>query len=1037
MRFKFKILIFNLWMFFYSHAQTPYNYSFKNFGESEGMTEKRIYSFTQDNYGTIWLGTSSGLYSFDGKRFSKHYSTEDRPGHQINNILQTVYYENDKLWFSSINAIQTYDLKSKKYTSFNYRNPINERVIKEYVNAFYRDSKGNFWIGTRKGFWYLYNESAKTCKQFIPRSKQITENSKFISKFIEISNGKVLAITFNGVFEFDQSGKIESFFNIDSANEYSDGFYDKSKNCVWLAGGFDGIVKFDLTNKSFIKKQLVEKQTENSNPANYVTSICKKSENEFWFAANTLGVFNFKENSFYIIPETYKDEYSFKTSLISRLYLDEEKNLWIPSFKGLSMLPWQNDQIKTIPLFNKFAQYTVEPFGVLQYKNSDLLIANNTSNGLLWWKAKEKKIELIENPYFKGKFKEFRGIFSLAKNSKNEIYCISENKIFKLNQVSNSLEALHFSGDSTLKNLTRIIFDKKDNCYFFSPNNGFYFLNNQTKVIKHFNLKDIDNKNKDIASNLIVPRMVDSQNKAWFALTEGVYCYNGINNFVHYATQPAINTGAKLTQSYDIIEYSKGNYWITSQDNGVFNLQLKNGKSYLYNYTQKNSGLPSDYCNRIVKDKKGFLWIGTLNGLVKFNEATKKVVTILNKQNGLQEDSAALMMNLLSNDKLVINYYGFLSVIDIANYKFNVKKPTVSFSSVSILDKVVELTKNDLDLKYNQNFITFNWKTNAYNNFNQNKYAYKIVGVTNRWIETKDNNVVLSNLENGRYAFFVKAANNDGVWSEPIVFFFTIHPPFWRTWWFYSLLTIFSLSILYGFYYYKLQKIKLEEKLKAQFAKDLAQIEMKALRAQMNPHFIFNSLNSIQKFILKNDTFAASQYLTKFSKLIRLILDHSNQNYIRLTNEIEQLKLYTEIEALRFDNQFDYEFIVDNFIINDHTYIPSMIIQPYIENAIWHGLLHKETKGKLTVKIEKSSSDCVKVEVEDNGIGREKAQELKSKQVLKKKSYGMEITHNRIDILNKIENNNTICNIIDLKDEKHVAIGTKVELIIPLKINLS
>lgn len=208
----------------------------------------------------------------------------------------------------------------------------------------------------------------------------------------------------------------------------------------------------------------------------------------------------------------------------------------------------------------------------------------------------------------------------------------------------------------------------------------------------------------------------------------------------------------------------------------------------------------------------------------------------------------------------------------------------------------------------------------------------------------------MSNLENGKYAFFVKAANNDGVWSKPIVCFFTIHPPFWRTWWFNTLLIIVLLSILYGFYYYKLQKIKLEEKLKAQFLKDLAQIEMKALRAQMNPHFIFNSLNSIQKFILKNDTFAASQYLTKFSKLIRLILDHSNQNYIRLTNEIEQLKLYTEIEALRFDNQFDYEFILDNSIINDHTYIPSMIIQPYIENAIWHGLLHKETKRETYCK---------------------------------------------------------------------------------------
>jgi len=212
----------------------------------------------------------------------------------------------------------------------------------------------------------------------------------------------------------------------------------------------------------------------------------------------------------------------------------------------------------------------------------------------------------------------------------------------------------------------------------------------------------------------------------------------------------------------------------------------------------------------------------------------------------------------------------------------------------------------------------------------------------------------------------------------------------------------------------------------------LAEIEMKALRAQMNPHFIFNSLNSIQKYILKNDTFAASQYLTKFSKLIRLILDHSNQNFISLSSEIELLKLYVEIEDMRFDNQFDYHFEIAENLNSESIQIPSMIIQPYIENAIWHGLLHKETKGILSITF-KEKDGCIKVIVDDDGIGREKALEIKSKQVLKKKSYGLQITEDRIAILNKTQNSKTKISIIDKMDNTGHAIGTRVELLIPVK----
>jgi putative methionine-R-sulfoxide reductase with GAF domain len=211
----------------------------------------------------------------------------------------------------------------------------------------------------------------------------------------------------------------------------------------------------------------------------------------------------------------------------------------------------------------------------------------------------------------------------------------------------------------------------------------------------------------------------------------------------------------------------------------------------------------------------------------------------------------------------------------------------------------------------------------------------------------------------------------------------------------------------------------------------MAEVEMQALRAQMNPHFIFNCLNSINRYIVKSDQQTASLYLTKFAKLIRLILDNSNSKNVLLSSELEALKLYIDMEALRFDKKFSYQVEVDEGIGPDSIEVPPLIIQPYVENAIWHGLLHKQTVGHLHIHFSMSGSSlqCV---IKDNGVGREKANELRSKSVTTKKSLGMKLTEDRLALLNKHAQRNASINIIDLKDERGEALGTQVILLIPI-----
>lgn len=211
-----------------------------------------------------------------------------------------------------------------------------------------------------------------------------------------------------------------------------------------------------------------------------------------------------------------------------------------------------------------------------------------------------------------------------------------------------------------------------------------------------------------------------------------------------------------------------------------------------------------------------------------------------------------------------------------------------------------------------------------------------------------------------------------------------------------------------------------------------AEIEMKALRAQMNPHFIFNSLNSINKYILKSDHITASRYLTRFAKLIRLILDNSDSKEVALSDELEALNLYIEMESMRFTNKFSYSIVVDENVSTDTLQVPPLIIQPYVENAIWHGLLHKVSDGKLLISVKKTNENMLQCIIEDNGVGRNKAMELKSKSANSNKSLGMKLIEERINILNQNTSLNGRIEIIDLYDALGQGAGTKVIITIPI-----
>ena len=222
------------------------------------------------------------------------------------------------------------------------------------------------------------------------------------------------------------------------------------------------------------------------------------------------------------------------------------------------------------------------------------------------------------------------------------------------------------------------------------------------------------------------------------------------------------------------------------------------------------------------------------------------------------------------------------------------------------------------------------------------------------------------------------------------------------------------------------------QQVQTNFDRKIAETEMTALRAQMNPHFIFNCLNSIKLYTLENDSQTASEYLTIFSQLIRLVLENSQSEQVTLQKELETLRLYIELEAMRFKSKVHYEINVDSAIDQQFTEIPPLLLQPYVENAIWHGLMHKKEGGNIKIDVSQPSEHLLYIEITDNGVGRELAATYKSKSATRQKSYGLKMTSERIDIINQLYKTQANVNIIDLKDAMNNATGTKVTIQIPI-----
>jgi hypothetical protein len=456
-------------------------------------------------------------------------------------------------------------------------------------------------------------------------------------------------------------------------------------------------------------------------------------------------------------------------------------------------------------------------------------------------------------------------------------------------------------------------------------------------------------------------------------------------------------------------------------------------KDLSYKLIGKAQGLPSASCTAILPDSNETVWIGTNKGisLLKINaDNSASVIATINTSNGLPSNE---IIRLAKRGSIL--YAGTqegLCTIDISLPYLNSTPPPVFISSIYLNKKPIT-SQTCTTFKHNENNFRFYIDCISFKNMFTPFYYYRLRGYDTTLLKSSAEFIEYNNLLPGTYQLEVYGVNNNQVRSiAPAVYHFSIAKPFWLRWWFILLEILTSAGVLLCFFQIRLNRIRKKDEEKTKFNMLILESQMTALRSQMNPHFIFNSINSIQNYILKENTQQAYDYLAKFSKLIRMVLGNSKENMLTLEQELSTLSLYVDLEQLRFDNAFHFTIFIDKKVDPRNYMLPGMLLQPFVENAIWHGIMPLKGKrqGEITINIT-TDSDSMFICIEDNGVGREQSASFNKNST--HKSIGMQLCENRLSILNSTTNNKKYSFIVeDLLDIEKMPAGTKVIITTPI-----
>ena len=1019
----------------YSLCGQPGVVRFDHFNLEDGLSQGSIYCVLQDQKGFLWFGTQDGLNKYDGYEFTIYRHDKYDTMSLSDNCVNALYEDREGyLWIGTLSGgLNRLNRRTNTFESYQASEEGNGSLSSNTISSIFQDHKGRIWVGTDDGLNLMEGDNFTKFHHDPSNAKSVSGNH--ITCIYEDRQENLWIGTTRGLNRYDPDTQTFKLYSL-----YPDGHQGKSshitsvymdeKENLFVGTLGDGLLALALSAGRDVQPRF-KRVTFPGIEMNEVSSILSDYDGNLWIGFHEEGLVRWN-------PDTYAQTHfranpvqssNLSNDRVSALFLDKFGNLWIGTLNGINKLNLSN---------RKFVAYQNRP-GIRGDIGNSIFAISMDKDGNIWTGTRGGLFILTADQevkeyrhWLRGSDKRGDAIRSVCKDNKDRMWIGTEKGTLEtLDLRTGRFRAIPID-THWRANPVYVIRQDSGGILWLGTLEGLYSFDPATMQVRHYDWQEsiqAGTRHREIRSI-----EMDERDNLWIGTRgAGLFYFDKKNEtFLSYLNNPADSFSISSNVIASIyVDQKRDAIWIGTASG--FN-KFVPGQNRFISYTERD-GLPNDVVYGVLPDDDGFLWLSTNNGIAKF-DPEKNIFRIYDASDGLQgnEFNAGAYYKSQTGELFFggINGYNSFFPREITD---NVLLPEIVLTGFTVFNERVSLSTSPeytdtIRLSYTDDVFSFEFSALHLTAPEKNRYAYMLEGFDQDWVYTQRRFATYTNLDPGNYVFRVKATNNDGIWNkEGLSVNIFINPPFWQTWWFYVMGTLLGMSLIWAAYRLRIGQIRKEEKLKTEFNKKLADVEMTALRAQMNPHFLFNCLNSINRFIVRSDAETASNYLTKFSRLIRLILQNSKAHTITLKNELEALRLYIEMEEMRFENRFDYYIHVDEEVESEFVEVPPLLLQPYVENAIWHGLMHKEARGRLTVEI-KQENGWLRCVIEDNGIGRQKAQQLKSKSATRDKSMGMKITTDRLNLYHQ----KTKVQVIDLTDSKGNPAGTRVTLGFPYAV---
>lgn len=961
------------------------SYHFRNYSVDDGMPFVQVFTIYQDTRGYLWMGAYGGLSKFDGLTFKNYSPLNGLPNHWVNAITE---HENNTLWVGTIEGLAK--LQDEVFTTYTTK----DGLPSDYISCLLRDERNNLFVGTDRGL-AKYNAGKFDKLAVDPKYPDLS----ILCFYQEPNTGKIWIGTTEGVYEFANGQFTQQRFPVFYENDIR--AINKDKNGRIVAGTHDGL--FILEGglfRQFIPPDGTEVPLINS----MVTDI----SGVLWIGAVN-GLYSFDGTRFE--HNTISDDVNVER--VISVYNDYENNVWIGTASGL---------------------FRFRGKGFVSYGKRDGLLGNfifgitKDKQGQMWFCSDEKGVFRYDG----ATFKQFDKKEGMPSDKTSAVFPLDDGSVLVgtanglVQFVKGKISKIYTAKDGLNNDSVNVIYRDTKGVLWLGGNNGITRVDEEGKDWKFTPFYITSPGPKPDVWSLYQ----DSKGTFWV----GTYL-GGLFTFENGAFRRMDHElGFSGNSYFGICEDRTGNLYYATLD-GVF---IYTGTTI--DSIREQHGLNSDLVYAMGIDrKKEFLWIGTNQGVNKFDvnayaNAKRKLIYTFGKEEGFT--GVECNTNGVFEEEDGTMWFGTVNGL----LKYNPKeyRPNPYYTKTNITG--ISLFYNDTllpqgaQLAYDENSLSFEYVGICFTNPAKVRYRYMLEGFESEFSPpTRERIARYSNIPSGTYTFKVISSNNEGLWNDdPATFTFTIATPFWKKSWFWLLISASAVGLLVLAIFTRIRQIKDRERREAEIRVALAGNELKALRAQMNPHFVFNSLNSIQHFILTNKSNDAGKYLNKFARLMRMILNNSDKSQITVREEIEYLQLYMELEAMRFDNKFTWHIDISDDIDTDYIEIPAMLLQPYVENAILHGLTPRGEGGKLEI-ILRMQGNTLLCRIRDNGIGRERARDMRQLSGRKDhRSLGMKITSDRLELINNLHGSQLSMTITDLKNEDGSPAGTQVDIFIPV-----